>query len=196
MDPKPPKGIMEAAGRLKFRSHVFLFITLDRQTVFPDQWIYFPNEEIPFGRVMEPRNFSAKLSPPGKTSLLIEFFCWENDRIWNATTEELFEVGVKPLEDRGFIKRSEITGSFSHRERYAYPVYDLDYKKNLDSVMEYLKGFENLQLIGRGGSFRYNNQDHAMEMGILAARSIIENKQYNLDDVGAEKSYFESGYIK
>jgi len=80
--------------------------------------------------------------------------------------------------------------------KYAYPVYDLNYKKNLGKIKEYLGEFRNLQLIGRAGSFRYNNQDHALEMGILAARSIIEGKQYNLEEVGAEQEYFERGYVR
>jgi len=33
-------------------------------------------------------------------------------------------------------------------------------------------------------------------MGILSARSIIENKLYNIEDVGSEMEYFERGYVK
>jgi len=72
----------------------------------------------------------------------------------------------------------------------------LNYKENSGKVKGYLGQFRNLQLIGRAGSFRYNNQDHALEMGILAARSIIEGKQYNHEEVGAEEEYFERGYVR
>ena len=51
----------------------------------------------------------------------------------------------------------------------------------------------NLKVIKR---FRYNNQDHALTMGILAARGIVEEKQYNIEDVGAEQEYFEKGYVR
>jgi hypothetical protein len=33
-------------------------------------------------------------------------------------------------------------------------------------------------------------------MGLLAARSIIEGRPYDIDNVGAENEYFERGYIK
>jgi hypothetical protein len=33
-------------------------------------------------------------------------------------------------------------------------------------------------------------------MGILAARSLIEGKRYNLEEVGAEEAYFERSYTK
>lgn len=196
LEPKAPNEVLQSVMNLRFRSHVALFITLNKPSVFPDQWIYFPGKEIPFGRIMEPKNFSKKMSPLEKTSLLVEFFCWEGDKIWNASKEELFELSIKWLEILGFAKRNEVIDYFIHKEKYAYPVYDLHYKKHLEKVMVYLQQFRNLQLIGRSGRFRYNNQDHALEMGILAARSIIEGKQYNLDVVGTEQEYFERGYIR
>jgi protoporphyrinogen oxidase len=196
LEPRAPNDVLQAVKNLRFRSHVSLFITLNKPSVFPDQWIYFPAKEIPFGRIMEPKNFSKKMAPPDKTSLLIEFFCWEDDKIWNASKEELFELSIEWLEKFGFIKRDEVIDSFIHKEKYAYPVYDLSYKKHLGKIKDYLRQFRNLQLIGRAGSFRYNNQDHALEMGILTARSIIEGKQYNLEEVGAEQEYFERGYVR
>ncbi len=196
LEPKAPNEVLQAIKKLKFRSHVSLFITLNKPSVFPDQWIYFPDKEIPFGRIMEPKNFSKKMAPLDKTSLLVEFFCWENDKIWNANKEDLCELSIEWLERLGFIKRDEVIQSFVHKEKYAYPVYDLEYKNNLGKVKEYLQQFKNLQLIGRAGSFRYNNQDHALEMGILAGRSIIEGKQYNIEEVGAEQDYFERGYLR
>lgn len=196
LEPEAPTEVLQAVKNLKFRSHVSLFITLDKPSVFPDQWIYFPDKEIPFGRIMEPKNFSKKMAPPDKTSLLVEFFCWKNDEIWNASREEVFELGIEWLERLGFVERKEVIDSYIHKEKYAYPVYDLKYRENLGKVEEYLRRFKNLLLVGRAGCFRYNNQDHALEMGILAARSIIEGKQYNIEDVGAEQEYFERGYVR
>ncbi|MDP7079771.1 MAG: FAD-dependent oxidoreductase [Candidatus Undinarchaeales archaeon] len=192
LEPEPPANVVEAAGKLRFRSHVSLFITLDKSSVFPDQWIYFPDKNIPFGRIMEPRNFSGKMAPPNKTSLLIEFFCWEDDEIWNADSERLLELSAKWLEELTSIRMDEVIDSFVHKERHAYPVYDLGYRKHLDTVNEYLGRFKNLQSIGRGGCFRYNNQDHALAMGALAARSIIEGRRFNIEDVGTEDEYLEA----
>ena len=87
--PHVPSEIKEAASELRFRSHVSLFLILNKQQVFPDQWVYFPETHIPFGRIMEPKNFSRKLAPPEKTSLLVEFFCWKGDEIWEADRRNL-----------------------------------------------------------------------------------------------------------
>jgi protoporphyrinogen oxidase len=85
---------------------------------------------------------------------------------------------------------------FHIRQKNAYPVYDLEYKKHLNVIKQYLDQFSNLIYIGRPGRFKYTNQDHSLEMGILAARSIIENKKLDIENVGAEKKYFEKGFIK
>ncbi|TXT65850.1 MAG: hypothetical protein BAJALOKI1v1_360014 [Promethearchaeota archaeon] len=200
LDPAPPKSVIEAVDHLMFRSHVSVFITLDKEKIFDDQWLYFPEREVPFGRMMEPKNFSKELTPEGKTSLMVEYFCWEDGRfdkynIWNLPKEKVFKLTIKWLEKMGFIKKEEVIDCYIHKERYAYPVYDLFYKKYRDHVKEYLDQFENLQLIGRAGNFRYNNQDHALEMGIIAARNIIEGKKYNLEKIGTENKYFERGTL-
>jgi protoporphyrinogen oxidase len=199
-EPKPPESVMEAVDHLMFRSHVSVFITLDKEQVFKDQWLYFPEKEVPFGRMMEPKNFSEKLTPDGKTSLMVEYFCWEDGRnekykVWKLPKEKIFKLTIKWLEKMGFIREEEVINCYLHKEKYAYPVYDLFYKKYRDHVKDYLGQFKNLQLIGRAGNFRYNNQDHALEMGIISARSIIEGNQYDLEKIGTENKYFERGYI-
>ena len=44
--------------------------------------------------------------------------------------------------------------------------------------------------IGRGGSFRYNNTDHSIETGLLAARNIL-GERHDLDRVNADQEYHE-----
>ena len=108
LNPKPKRQILRCIEHLKFRSHVSLFISIDKTSIFPDQWIYFPDREMPFGRIMEPKNFSKKMSPSDKTSLVIEFFCWEGDRMWKATKKSLLELSLKWLEKLGFLEKKDI----------------------------------------------------------------------------------------
>jgi protoporphyrinogen oxidase len=196
LEPSPPKKVMEAVSKLKFRSQVYLFITLNKPSVSNDQWIYFPNTEIPIGRISEMRNFSVKMSPEGKTSLFIEFFCWKDDKIWKMKKDELLELVSEWLERLNFVKRNEIIDSYLIKKEYVYPVYDLYYKQNLKIVLDYLESIQNLICIGRLGRFKYTNQDHSLEMGIMAARTIIERKKYDIDTIGSENDYFERGYVK
>ncbi len=193
LDPAPPAEITAAAEKMRYRDQTYLFITLDKERVTHDQWIYFPETAVPFGRISEMKNFSPKMSPHGKTSLFIEFFCFENDAIWNATKEELLLKAMEHLEPLGFCKRSEVRQSYLVRQKKVYPIYDTGYKEYVDKVKGYLDRFENLYYIGRPGRFRYNNQDHSLEMGIMAARSVITGVRQDIDAVGGESEYFEKG---
>jgi hypothetical protein len=47
-----------------------------------------------------------------------------------------------------------------------------------------------LQIIGRYGTFRYNNTDHSIETGLLAAKNIL-GEHHDLDRVNADSEYHE-----
>ena len=196
LEPKPSPDVLTAISKLKYRAQVYLFITLNQPNITKDQWIYFPDKEIPFGRISEMKNFSEKMSPKDKTSLFVEFFCWEGDNIWNMNKEDLLNITMNWFEKFNFLKKESLLDSFLIKQKCVYPVYDLTYKENLNVVKNYLNKFSNLIYIGRPGRFKYTNQDHSLEMGILAARSILENKKFDIENVGEEKEYFEKGNVK
>ncbi|MBI4210558.1 MAG: FAD-dependent oxidoreductase [Candidatus Diapherotrites archaeon] len=195
LKPSPPKHVMDALSGLRFRSQVYLFITINKPCVGMDQWIYFPDKEVPFARIAEMKNFSKSMAPHGKTSLFIEFFCWEGDETWKKSKDELLEMSVHWLEKLGFLRNEEIMDAWRISGLNAYPVYDIGYEDKLKEVKEYLDGFANLLYIGRPGRFRYTNQDHSLEMGMLAARAIISGKKPDFDSVGGKNEYFESGNL-
>jgi len=195
LDPPPPPEVLEAARSLRYRSQVYIFLMLDRDRVGPDNWVYFPDASLPFGRISEPKSFSEAMAPEGKTSLFVEHFCFEGDRVWSADPRRLAMEDIAILDRLKFIRREEVLGWRVHREKDSYPLYDIGYRERLAIVRDYLARLRNLQCVGRAGRFRYNNQDHSLETGILAARSIIEDRPFDLESVGAEGEYFESGYV-
>jgi protoporphyrinogen oxidase len=194
-DPPPPAAVLDAAAKLRFRSQVYLFLTIKRERVSRDNWIYFPDKSIPFGRISEMKNFSEEMCPPGHTSLFVEFFCFENDRVWNASKEDLFAQTMDHMERLGILRRSEVTGIHHYRQAHVYPLYDLSYNEHLAVILDWLDRFENFYAIGRPGRFRYTNQDHSLEMGILAAQSVLDGRRREVDEVTKEKEYFERGFV-
>ena len=182
-------------AKLRYRSQAYLFITLDQESVMADQWIYLPEKQYLIGRISEMRNFSRKMSPPGKTSLFLEFFCTEGDEVWNMSADQLFEKAIGELTEFGFTDKSNVRKYYHLRERNVYPIYDVNYKEYLNHIKAYLDGFKNLYYIGRPGRFRYNNQDHSLEMGMLVAKGIIEGFRPDIEKVGEEKEYYESGNL-
>lgn len=190
-----PIEVKDSILNLRHRSQVYLFVTLNKESLTLDQWVYFPSQENKIARVSEMKNFSKDMSPVGKTSLFIEFFCFENDEIWNMTKDEIFNIALSELSSAGFFEKSDVRNYYLIKQKNVYPVYDLNYQKYLGIVKTYLDGFKNLYYIGRPGRFRYNNQDHSLEMGMLAAKCIIDGVRYDIDSVGEEKEYYEKGNI-
>lgn len=196
LSPAPPTEVFEAVKQLKYRSQVYLFLTVNKPSISKDQWVYFPDLNIPFGRFSEMKNFSTKMSPEHQTSLFVEYFCWEGDETWNMDKDAIFDQTIEWLDKLNFVSRDEVIDVHHIRAKNVYPVYDLDYNKHLGIVKRYLDQLSNLVYIGRPGRFKYTNQDHSLEMGILAARSILEGRRMDVEDVGAEKEYFEQGYVQ
>lgn len=195
MEPAPPQKVRDALHALAWRAQVYLFITLDREKVTGDNWIYIPDADVPFGRVAEMKNFSKDMCPSDKTSLFLEFFVTEGDALWNMTGEELFATAMPHIERLGLFARSEVRAHYHIKRKCVYPVYDLAYPERLVIVKRYLDSFTNLLYIGRPGRFKYNNQDHSIEMGIAAARAIVKGKRPDFDAIGGESEYFEKGEI-
>lgn len=195
LDPPPPKEVLAAANGLKWRAQVYLFLTLDKDQVTKDNWIYFPNKDIPFGRTSEMKNFSKDMCPEGKTSFFIEFFAFETDPVWHMTKEQLTDLVMPYFEKWGFFTRKDVRQAYLMKRSCVYPVYDMDYDKRLQVVRQWLDKLDNLIYLGRPGRFRYTNQDHSLEMGIVASRMILEGRKYDLDAIGSESEYFEKGPI-
>ena len=186
----------EVLSGLRYRSQVYVFITLNKNSITADQWIYFPARDMPFGRISEMKNFSSFMSPAGTTSLFVELFCFEGDAVWKMSEKDVLDYILPHFEKIGLFSRAEIRNHYVIRQKNVYPIYDLSYKEHLAVIKKYLNEIPGLFFIGRPGRFRYNNQDHSLEMGILAAKSIIDGKKYDIEEVGSEAEYYEKGELR
>ncbi|MBD3389047.1 MAG: FAD-dependent oxidoreductase [Candidatus Altiarchaeales archaeon] len=189
VSPKPPDDVLEANERLRFRSIVFVYLKFDRDRVSHDHWIYLPELKYKANRVSESKNFNAGNTPDGKTIVGAEITCQMGDETWNASKEELSERVLKDMVGIGLVEEGEYIDSTVRKMEHAYPVYDLTYRENLDTAIDYLKGFANLRFFGRNGLFRYNNMDHSIHMGLKAAEAATD-KNVDYMKVATEERWF------
>jgi protoporphyrinogen oxidase len=194
--PRSPSSVIDAAKGLEFRSLITANILLDKERVTRDTWLYIHDGGIGFARIHEPRNWSPAMAPPGKTSICAEWFCTVGDEIWQTSDAEIVERTVRHLEvDLGFIDRSEVIEGFASRASDAYPVYTLDYARRVETLKTYLSQYsDRISIAGRGGTFRYNNADHSIEMGLLVARSLL-GEANDADAVNREMRYQEERIV-
>jgi protoporphyrinogen oxidase len=191
LDPPPPQEVLQAADQLRYRDFLTLVLVIDREEVFPDNWIYIHSPKVKIGRVQNFKNWSPEMVPDPKwTSLGLEYFVQQGDELWNSSDDELRDLGIRELEELGLIEGREVIDHVVMRAPKAYPVYDGDYAGALEVIRGYLSRIDNLQLIGRNGQHRYSNQDHSMLTGLLAARNVA-GTNYDLWEASADTSYLE-----
>lgn len=197
MDPPAPAEVIAAAKSLVFRNVITVNLMLDREKMTDDTWLYVHDRNILFGRLHEPKNWSVDMVPDqSKTSVVAEYFCSFGDHIWSMSDDALVAQTVRHLsDDLGFIKREEVLGGFAVRSPRAYPSYTIGYEAPLAILKDFIESFDNLQIIGRYGTFRYNNADHSVETGLLAAKNIL-GESHDLDRVNADQEYHEIKRIK
>lgn len=125
-----------------------------------------------------------------RTSLGLEYFVDEGDDLWAADDQSLIELAKQECSELGLIDDEQVEGGLVIRTPKAYPIYDKTYKKNLSVIRNYLESIPNLQLVGRNGQHRYNNQDHSMLTGIYAARNVC-GAEIDIWNVNLEAEYHE-----
>jgi protoporphyrinogen oxidase len=192
IEPRCDPRVAEAAQALKFRDLITINLRLKRKQVTPDTWLYVQDKDIIFGRIHEPKNWSRAMVPDDEhTSLVLECFCTRGDEIWSMSDEAIAERCVADLVNKlRFIDAAEVVGFEAVRTTQAYPVYDLNYKNNIAAVMDFLGTMTGVHIVGRGGSFRYNNADHSIEMGLLLGRRLLGQSVDHMA-VNTEQEYHE-----
>ena len=86
-----------------------------------------------------------------------------------------------------------IRDGFVVRETESYPTYYLGHKKYFNIIKNYVKKIKNVSFIGRGGMYKYNNMDHSMLSGILAAENYIANQElHNIWEINEDRDYIEA----
>jgi protoporphyrinogen oxidase len=187
LNPSPPARILEAAASLKFRDLVIAAIMVDKKRVTDQTWIYIPERKIPFGRIHEPTNWSPAMAPEGKTLLVMEYFSFQGDTIWNMQDDKLADLTVEHLVRLGFITKREVLDHVIVRVPKAYPLFEIGYRERVDELLDYLGRFNNLHMAGRSGMFRYYNMDVAIRSGMETAEKVIQRARASdiveLDDM-------------
>ena len=191
MNPPAPKEVIAAADRLKYRDFLTVALIVNKKDLFPDNWIYIHDSQVKVGRIQNFKNWSPYMVPDqDKTCLGLEYFCFEGDGLWTMSDKDLIELGKRELELIGIAKAGDVEDGAIVRMPKAYPVYDADYQEALTCIRKFLDGFQNLQVVGRNGMHRYNNQDHSMLTAMLAVDNIM-GARHDLWQVNAEQEYHE-----
>jgi protoporphyrinogen oxidase len=176
--PQPPADILRVLSGLRYRDLLVVALLVDRPRVTDQTWVYFPERKVPFGRLHEPKNWSADMAPPDRTVVVTEYFCFAGDKTWTTGDDKLAEQTATALENMDFLRPGELLDAKILRVPKAYPLFDIEYLEKLDVVRTSLEGFKNLYCAGRTGTFGYLNMDEALESGMGAAAALLNDRRW------------------
>ncbi len=201
-----PAEALKIAEGLPYRDFVTVGLLVDRlalknQTniktlgnIVPDCWIYVQDTSVKLGRIQIFNNWSPYMlaDPEHSVWIGLEYFCDEGDDFWNMTDEDCIAMATAELRKIGVIDdNAKILETCREKVQKAYPAY-FDTYSDIDKLITYLNGIDNLCCVGRNGQHRYNNMDHSMVTAFVAADVIRgTGKKEDLWAVNTEKSYHE-----
>jgi protoporphyrinogen oxidase len=191
MTPHAPSCVRDAGDRLKYRDFLTVALIVDEPQVFPDNWIYIHDPSVRVGRVQNFKNWSPEMVPDARfTCLGLEYFCTHGDDLWRLDDAALVDLATREVTTIGLTRRERIVDGTVMRVHKAYPIYDDGYRDALLAVRAWTDRFANLQLVGRNGMHKYNNQDHSMLTARLAVRNLF-GERHDLWTVNADEEYHE-----
>lgn len=186
--------LRERVERLKFRSTILVYIEVDGRPHFKDQWIYLHSKDIQTGRITNFSNWGLQQNTRNTHILCLEYWCGAGDDMWNQHDRTWVDMGHEDLKKLGYephtLRRSHVV-----RLANTYPVITHESERLMTEIVQELERHPRLQTVGRGGSFKYNNQDHCIEMGIRAAKKVL-GEATDVWSVNSGKSYHESNLIQ
>jgi protoporphyrinogen oxidase len=192
-----PNEVIEANAQLKFRNTILVYLKVEGKDVFPDNWLYVHASDLQMGRITNFCNWVPEINNgQDATIVVLEYWAYNEDEIWKAEDDELIKLGKEELIKTGLVGNLEISDGYVVKIPKCYPVYGRGYKEPLKVVENHLSSIDGLSVIGRYGAFKYNNQDHSILMGVLAAENIADGATNNLWEINTDyEDYQEKSTI-
>ncbi|MCK4670962.1 MAG: FAD-dependent oxidoreductase [Candidatus Aegiribacteria sp.] len=159
-----PISILHPESGFSFMNTLICNIALSKKQQNTYQWCYFGQEDVVFSRLTVPRNFRQDTVPDGCDSLIAEITVTRDSELWR-NPDSCRDKLVSDLEKVQALNPEDIIFLDWQRIPETYPLYDLEYRNRLSKI----ELPEGLELLGRCGSFWYNNMDHSIGQALAIA---------------------------
>jgi protoporphyrinogen oxidase len=203
---KAPVHVTHAAKELPYRDFITVGLLLKKlklqnktriktiQNIVPDCWIYIQERDVRIGRLQIFNNWSPYMvkNPFDTVWIGLEYFCNENDEMWNMDDGAFIDFAIGELVKINIINKEDVLDATRVRIKKAYPAYFGSYSE-MNAIRMYLDTIENLYCLGRNGQHKYNNMDHSMLTAMEAVHLIKTggNDKSVVWDVNTEEEYHE-----
>ena len=188
----PPEDVKQALSQLSYRNTVLVYLEVEGDNPFPDNWMYIHSNDLTTGRITNFSNWGMQGNGQSKHILCLEYWCNSEDAAWQNTDADWERLGKQDLMASNLLNHHTISRNKIIRIPQSYPVYRIGYDALMQVIRNYLDTISWFTPIGRSGAFKYNNQDHSILMGLLAADNVSGKPHSNLWAINADVEYQET----
>jgi len=171
-----PDNVRAAADDLEHNGVYMVGIGYETPLKDDRSWMYFPQDNTPFYRATNFAKYSPAHVPDGDTGRYCSYMTEiAHSRYKPESRDGLEERVEEGLRRAGVIEgRPHIASMHVENAEYAYPVPTLKRDQALTTIQPWLMQ-HGIYSRGRFGSWKYEigNMDHAVKMGVDAARLIV-----------------------
>ncbi len=168
LEPAPPDS---ATRPVRMRAVCIVYLAIDRERLTEEAWIQVDDPRVPFSRAFEPRNWSPRLAPRGRTVVGLECYCRAepDDPVWSLDDSALAAACAAALrEPLALLERpADATLLEVLRIPRAYPVADLAQLPQVRAPALLLDSLEGIHLAPGAAVIE------AIEAGERAADSVL-----------------------
>jgi protoporphyrinogen oxidase len=158
--------------KLKYNSIYIVLIQVKKDKVGDHHAIYIADKSIIFHRLFKLNSLGESYQLPNNHStLMAEVTFRPGSYLASVPREEIIKQVVQGLVDSKMIEPDDVIETAIRYEHYAYVIYDLDHRRNVDFVLNYLKG-RGIYSAGRFATFEYLNTDGVVEQTLKLAPQI------------------------
>ena len=167
-----PQEVLDTADNLRYNSIAICIVNVKKDYAGDNYAFMVADKNVKFHRISKLDFMGENYHIDGTATYMAEITYRKNDLNDLATDEELTAKVVEGLETIGFIdSKDDVNFTDLKRFEYAYVIYDLDHRKNMDLIKDYFEK-EGVYLNGRFGSFEYLNMDAIINQSMLLAKRI------------------------
>jgi protoporphyrinogen oxidase len=167
-----PGDLPSLGRRLRAVRVLNISLGIDRPSVSPAHWVYFPEPEYSFYRVGFPGNLSPWLAPRGCSALYVERSLlrdepYDPEEVVATAVEDLRRAGILWKTDRVVYQRVGVLDP-------AYVIHDRFRAENLPRILDGLRE-QGIHSGGRFGSWEYSSMEGALRTGSEIAEVLLES---------------------
>jgi protoporphyrinogen oxidase len=172
----PPKDIERALQSLLYNSIYIVIVQVKKDTIGNHFALYLPDKDIIFHRLSKLDFLGPQYHlPEGGSTLMAEVTFRPGSHLSHLSQNEITGQVIRDLARCGFIHPDDILETAIRMEKYAYVIYDLNHRRNVDNVLDYLQQ-QGIESVGRFAEFEYLNTDGVVERTLKLARRINDGR--------------------